>query len=80
MAEEPKIKWKDSKAKALLCDDIMNGMIIPLHATDGAMNKKKSSGKLLDIYSMRPEYAEYSYAKFSSRLLSIWKTIPVNKN
>ena len=73
MAEEPKIKWKDSKAKSLLRDDIMNG-IVPLHATN------KSSGKLLDIYNMRPEYAQYSYDKFSSRLSSLRKTISVNKN
>ena len=73
MAEDPKIKWKDSKAKSLLCDGIMNG-IVPLHA------KNKSRGKLLDIYNMRPEYAQYSYDKFSSRLSSLRKTISVNKD
>jgi|688.fasta_scaffold477171_1 hypothetical protein len=76
MAEEPKIKWKDSKAKSLLHDDILNG-IVPLKATDA---DNRSTGKLLDIYNMHPEYAEYSYKKFSSRLSSIRKTISVNKS
>lgn len=65
--EEPKIKWKRSQAKALLRKDILEGRV-PLESGPGTMQLK-------DIYNLRPEFAEYQYSKFSSRLSSLRKTI-----
>jgi len=70
-ANEPKIKWKKSKAKQLLYTDLKEGLV-PLEAKD---EHGKSTMKLNDIYNMRPEYAEYHYDKFSSRLSSLRKTV-----
>ena len=69
--EEPKIKWEKSKAKQLLYKDIVAGRV-PLHAktADG-----KSTMPLKLIYDLRPEFKEYLYSKFSSRLSSLRKTI-----
>jgi hypothetical protein len=60
--KEPKIKWKKSKAQALLYQDIKEGLV-PLHAKD---KNGKTTMKLKDIYEMHTEYAEYDYSKFSS--------------
>lgn len=69
--DEPKIPWKKSKAKRLLYKDIMNGKV-PLEA-------KTADGKLTmplkSIYNSRPEFKEYKYSKFSSRLSSLRTTI-----
>ena len=67
--EEPKIKWKKSNARALLLEDLCNGLV-PLEAKD---NSGKSTMKLKDIYAMRPEYAAYDYKKFLSRLSAFHK-------
>lgn len=72
--KEPKIKWKKSKAKRILNDDIING-VVPLEATDV---NGRSTMKLEDIFYMHPEYAEYHYSKFSSRLSSLRTTIKGN--
>ena len=69
--KEPKIKWQDSRAKALLYRDVLKG-IVPIKATD---EQNKSTGKLQDIYRMHPEYAEYDYKKFSARLSNIQKSV-----
>jgi hypothetical protein len=53
--KEPTIKWKKSRAQALLYQDIKEGWV-PLHAKD---DNGKSTMKLKDIYDMHPEYAEY---------------------
>lgn len=63
---EPKVKWKNSVARSILYKDLKKG-IVPLVA-DGSL-------RLKDIYAMHPEYAEYSYQKFSSRLSSIRKSV-----
>ena len=76
MDKEPKIKWLDSKARKLLYQDVMNG-IVPLKGKDDG---NKSTGKLKDIYAMRSEYAEYDYKKFSGRLSSIRKTVLLSKS
>jgi hypothetical protein len=68
--EEPKTKWKHSRAKALLQKDIMEGRV-PLEAK----NNGRSTMSLRTIYDSRPELKEYRYSKFSSRLASLRKTI-----
>ena len=70
-APEPKPRWGKSKARKLLCVDIIEGRV-PRKAKDDA---NKSTMKLSDIYSLRPEYKQYHYSKFSSRLSSLRKTI-----
>jgi hypothetical protein len=65
-SQEPKIKWKKSRARSILYNDVQNG-IVPITPSTGM--------KLNEIYAMHPEYAEYSYEKFSSRLSSICKTV-----
>ena len=69
--KEPKIKWEFSGAKKLLYADIMAGRV-PLKATDA---NNKSTMQLKDIYKMHPEFSEYHYSKFSSRVSSIRFTI-----
>jgi len=71
--KEPKIEWKDSKAKKLLYKDIKEGRV-PLDAKEDGNNKME----LKDIYSMHAEYAEYDYAKFSSRVSSVRGTVKNN--
>ena len=69
---EPKIKWTDSKAKRILCKDVMNGLV-PRFARD---EQNKSTMPLKDICNMHPdEYHHYDYNKFSSRLSGIRKSI-----
>ena len=51
--------------------DIKEGLV-PLHAKD---KDGKTIMKLKDIYEMHPEYAEYDYSKFSSRVSGIRKII-----
>jgi hypothetical protein len=63
---EPKIKWRYSKAKSLLYEDIMEGRV-PLEAD--------STMPLLAVYTRHPELAEYHYSKFSRRLGSLRTTI-----
>lgn len=72
--DEPKVKWKKSKAKELLYKDLVDGRV-PLNAKD---SKGKSTMKLRDIYMLRPELQEYKYSKFSSRLSSLRKTVGEN--
>jgi hypothetical protein len=69
--EEPKTKWKDSKARLLLYKDLTDGNI-PRDAKD-------SNGRFLvplmkEIYNMHQEYKLYDPAKFSSRLSSLRTT------
>jgi hypothetical protein len=69
--KKKKVKWKDSKAKRLLLDDVKHG-VVPVESTP--------SMPLKDIYLMHPEYAEHSYSKFSSRLYSIRKVVAEANN
>ena len=71
--KEPKTKWRKSEAKKLLYKDIMEGRV-PIDAKEDGNNKLA----LKDIYSLRPEYAEYDYNKFSSRISSIRSTMKKN--
>lgn len=68
---EPKIKWRDSKAKNLLYDDVRKG-VIPLKAKD---QNGKSTMTLTTIYTMRPEYQLYDRKKLSGRLSAIRKAV-----
>jgi hypothetical protein len=72
---EPDVKWKESKAKRLLYKDIVEGKVPP-DATDA---DGRSTMQLSDIYVMHPEFAEYDYAKFSSRLSSLRAAIVKEK-
>ena len=73
--EEPEIPWKKSKARKLLYDDVREGRV-PLKAKDENGQKTTDISK---VYSMHPEYADYDFDKFQSRLSGIRKTI-TNKN
>lgn len=69
---EPKIKWGKSRARKLLYKDILDGRV-PRKAKD--KNNKSTKPKLKEIYEMRPEYKEYHYSKFSSRVSGVRKII-----
>jgi hypothetical protein len=61
--KEPKIKWKDSKARLLLYKELMDG-IIPRDAKD--LNGRFMVPLLKHIYNMHEEYKLYDPKKFSS--------------
>jgi hypothetical protein len=75
LRKEPTIKWRHSKAKRLLYQDILNG-IVPLESEDEEGNPTMP---LYEIYTMRPEYAEYDYDKLASRLASLRATMAANE-
>ncbi|KAG7371241.1 hypothetical protein IV203_019811 [Nitzschia inconspicua] len=66
--KEPAIKWKHSRARQLLYQDIMDNKV-PLDPKDDL------SLSLEDIFSMHAEYAEYDFGLFHGRLKSLRKTI-----
>jgi len=68
--QESEIPWKHSRARKLLFRDLVKGRI-PVTSKDE--NGRYNKPKLADIYAMRPEYADYLYSKFSSRLSSLRK-------
>jgi hypothetical protein len=72
---EPDVKWKESKAKRLLYKDIVEGKVPP----DATGADGQSTMQLSDIYLMHPEFAEYDYKKFSSRLSSLRASIVKEK-
>ena len=74
--KEPKVKWKKSRAKQLLYEDIMANRV-PLEATD---ENRKSTMQLKALYSMHPEYSQYHYSKFSGRVSSLRSTIKDRNN
>ena len=60
--DEPEIPWKDSKAKALLRQDMV----------DGVVPRKPDTSMPTDvIFTSRPECALYGYRLFGSRLSSL---------
>ena len=61
---EPKIKWKKSKARALLYRDLVDGRV-PLDTKDSQGNTLMSYD---EVYAMRLEYKLYDRAKFPTRL------------
>jgi hypothetical protein len=65
---EPKIKWKNSKARVILCKDLMDRHI-PRDAKDS--NGCFTVPLLKDIYKMHEEYKLYDPKKFSSCLSSL---------
>lgn len=73
--KEPKVKWKNSKAKQLLRKDILEGRV-PLEARDA---NNRSTKPLKEIYGLHPELQEYFYKNFSRRLASLRKTIKEEK-
>jgi hypothetical protein len=66
--KEPKIKWKDSKARRTLYKELTDGNI-PRDAKDS--NGRFMVPLLKDIYSMHEEYKLYDPKKFSSRLSTL---------
>jgi hypothetical protein len=58
------VKWKKSKAKQLLYEDIMANQV-PSEATD---ENRKSTMQLKDLYSMHPEYSQRQYPDFLCEL------------
>ena len=73
--QEPNIPWAKSEAKKLLSEDLISG-VVPL---ESKFDDNTNTMTLKDIYLMRPEYADYSYKKFSARLRSLRGTISANK-
>ena len=67
---EPEISWLDSQARALLMQDIIDGVVPP--EPDNSMPTQT-------IFTSRPEYASYGYANFSSRLSSLRKIVARDK-
>ena len=63
---EPAIPWADSKARALIVQDLANG-VIPMEP-DKSMPTQ-------EIFTSHPELAEYGYRLFSSRLSSLRKIV-----
>jgi hypothetical protein len=66
------VKWKKSKARSLLYKCIIEGRVPP-DATTNANGR--STMQLCDINLIHPEFAEYDYEKFLSRLSSLRKII-----
>jgi hypothetical protein len=62
------IRWQDSDAKALLYEDLLNG-VVPLNDINNELLS------LEEIYGMHPEYSAFDFEKFADRLASIRKTI-----
>lgn len=69
--EKGMVKWKDSEARRLLYEDVLDG-IIPLTAKD---SEGHTTMELEEIYASRPEFAAFDFDKFSSRLENIRKLI-----
>ncbi|CAJ1928932.1 unnamed protein product [Cylindrotheca closterium] len=61
---EPKIKWRHSRARVLLYDDIERG-VLQFDDEDQPMISLK------DIYAMHPEYADYLFVNFERRLIAL---------
>jgi hypothetical protein len=72
--EGPDFLWRDSDAKKLLYKDLRRDKV-PAKAKD---QHNKSTMELKNIYVMRPEYSEYCYDMFSSRLSSLRSTFFTN--
>jgi hypothetical protein len=66
--KEPRIKWKKSKGKRLLYEDLMDG-VVPL-IDDPNMDAEQ-------IFFMHDEYGEYDPDKFASRLKTLRDAIRV---
>ena len=71
--EEP--KWKDSEARKLLYQDVLDG-VVPLQAKDA---QGRTTMKLKEIFSMHQEYSLFDYDKFSRRVSSIRAIVKKNK-
>lgn len=50
-------KWRNSAARKLLEDDLINGVIPLKSSSENGMSPK-------DVYLQRPEFAEFSYEYF----------------
>ena len=75
--KEPKITWAKSKARNLLYNDLVSG-VIPLGSKDET--GRKTIPSLREIYAMHPEYALYHYSKFSSRVSSLRSIVKEGKS
>ena len=74
--KEPAIGWKKSKAKQLLEIDIIEGRV----PREAKCEVWTSTMPLKDIYDSRPEFSEYYYCRFSSRLSALRKTVASKTN
>ena len=75
--KEPKVAWAKSKARSLLYDDLVAGLV-PLESKDET--GRKTTPSLRDIYDMHAEFALYHYSKFSSRLSSLRSIVKERKS
>lgn len=69
--QEPKVKWRKSKAKRILYDFLRNGTV-PLVQTDADGNETMP---VEDILKLHKEFEMYDPDKFESRLRSLRKKI-----
>jgi hypothetical protein len=69
--QKPAIPWETSNARKLLVQDIADGTV---------PSRPDSSMPTREIFTSRPEYAEYGYALFSSRLSGLRKIVARDKS
>lgn len=62
--DDPEVLWANSEARRLLAKDLADG-VIPLEPCHSMPTR--------EIFTSRPEYAEYGYTLFSSRLSGLRK-------
>ena len=67
---EPKVKWGKSKARKLLCVDIMEGRAPRSSRENGRLTRG-----LEDTHNSREEFKKHHHSKFSSRLGRLRKSI-----
>ena len=67
---EPKVKWGKSKARKLLCVDIMEGRAPRSSRENGRLTRG-----LEDMHNSREEFKKHHHSKFSSRLGRLRKSI-----
>mmetsp|Transcript_8627 Transcript_8627/g.20738 ORF Transcript_8627/g.20738 Transcript_8627/m.20738 type:complete len:232 (+) Transcript_8627:152-847(+) len=93
--KEPIKHWHISKARKLLVEDVTNGVIKPLikvidDDNDDDDNQQPEccwmlhnspeAVSLQEVYTMRPEYAEYRFDKFEERLIEIYRKVTEERN
>lgn len=69
--KEPKIKWRKSRAKKLLYNDLLDG-VVPMEQQDANGNETMS---IEDIYMIHEEFLLYDFDKFKNRLKALRKKI-----
>ena len=69
--KEPRTKWRNSKAKLKLYDDLVDG-VIPLIISDEVEEPEED---IQAYWSLREEYKLYDPTKFKERIDSLRKTM-----